>query len=89
VSTFLGPFLIDKPVSFNMDRDINTNTIADFVLEGKGPLTTTGVQATAFIPSSRVKRLGESKWPDLQWVRKRIYTLYQISFKFSFFNRSY
>jgi len=68
VSTFLGPFLIDKPVSFNMDRDVNTNTIADFVLEGKGPLTTTGVQATAFIPSSRVKRLGEEKWPDLQWV---------------------
>lgn len=64
----LGPFLIDKPISFNMDRDVNTNTIADFVLEGKGPLTTTGVQATAFIPSSRVKRLGEEKWPDIQWV---------------------
>jgi choline dehydrogenase-like flavoprotein len=31
-------------------------------------LTTTGVQATAFISSSRAKRLGEEKWPDLQWV---------------------
>ncbi|ODM94363.1 Glucose dehydrogenase [FAD, quinone] [Orchesella cincta] len=68
VSTSLGPFLINKPISFNMDRDINTNTIADFVLDGRGPLSSTGMQATGFIASSFAKKRGEAHWPDLQWT---------------------
>lgn len=68
IGTFPGPFLINEPKSFVVDRDITSNAIADFVLNGNGTLTTTLVNAIAFFPSTRAVRDGEADWPDTEWM---------------------
>lgn len=86
VSTSVGPFLINKPISFNMDRDINSNTIADFVLDGKGPLTSSGLQATGFVVSTVAKNRGEVNWPDMQWIMlgNSVYKNYGKDYEFAY-----
>lgn len=69
-----------------MDRDINTNTIADFVLDGKGPLTSSGFQATGFVASSFAKKRGETHWPDMQWIMlgNSVYKNYGKDYEFAY-----
>jgi hypothetical protein len=46
MSTYLGPFFVNQPVSFSIERDvINSQSIAEYLVHGTGVLTTTGTQA--------------------------------------------
>ncbi len=36
VMAVLPPFIIDKPVSFNPDRDLNFKVLWDYMVHGKG-----------------------------------------------------
>ena len=68
ISGGIGPFLIDEPLSIIPDRDINSNSITDFAVNGKGPLTYGGFPAIGFTVSSIAKENGESSWPDIQFL---------------------
>lgn len=62
----MGPFMVDKEVTMNLDRDLNPQAFFNFVHYGTGTLTSPGVQASGFIVSSHAKELGEKDWPDYQ-----------------------
>jgi len=69
ISTYLGPFFVDQPVSFSIERDIiNSASIAQFLVQGTGTLTTTGTQAMGFFSTSHAKAANESTWPDIQTI---------------------
>jgi len=68
IGTFPGPFLVDVPKSFNLDRDANAVNVAKFLGNGSGSLTTTGIHANAFFTSYRAHEEGNSDWPDTQWM---------------------
>ena len=68
IGTFPGPFLVDKPLSFIIEREINALDVAEFVTNGTGALTQTGINANAFFASSRAYADGEAGWPDTQWM---------------------
>lgn len=67
IGTLLGPFYINqhkRTVSF--DRDIDKQSFIKFAATGKGPLSTSGFQATAVLSSSFAKAQGAAGWPDIQ-----------------------
>jgi choline dehydrogenase len=68
ISGFVGPFLIDEPKSMLFDRDINAKSMMEFTEKGTGPVSSTGIQASAFLVSSQAKAKGEYDWPDIQWL---------------------
>ncbi|CAL8146748.1 unnamed protein product [Orchesella dallaii] len=61
VSTIIGPFILNKPVSFMPTRDVILKSIGEFVLNGSGPLSsplgTMGIGVTASSSSP--------EWPNL------------------------
>ena len=68
VTTLLGPFLVNKPVTFNLARLIlNPSLIWEYFSSGSGPLTTTvACDSLGFIQSDLV--VGEEKSPpDIQY----------------------
>jgi len=66
MSTYLGPFFVNKPVTFSIENDvINSQSIARFLVEGKGVLTTTGAQAMGFFST---KYNSDKEWPDAQTI---------------------
>jgi len=66
ISSLVGPFLIDAPLSIIPERDINSDSIADFDTNGKGPLAFLPVPTAGFMISATAKNSGENKWPDTQ-----------------------
>jgi len=61
----LGPFLISKPLSLIFGRDTQPEAFSKWISKGKGPLSSTGFQATAAIASSFAHADNQSDWPDL------------------------
>ncbi|CAL8146316.1 unnamed protein product [Orchesella dallaii] len=61
VSTIIGPFMLNKPVSFMPPRDVTLISIGEFVLNGSGPLSsplgTIGIGVTSSSSSP--------EWPNL------------------------
>ncbi|OXA57469.1 glucose dehydrogenase [FAD, quinone] isoform X2 [Folsomia candida] len=68
IGTFPGPFLVEAPKSFNLDRDANAINALRFVNNGSGSLTTSGIHANAFFSSFRAHEEGNPEWPDTQWM---------------------
>ncbi|CAL8144019.1 unnamed protein product [Orchesella dallaii] len=68
ISVYLGPFLMDAPLSMLLDRDVNTMTLQEFITKGTGPVSTTGVQATGLISTSYAKAEGKGDWPDIHYI---------------------
>ncbi|XP_021948924.1 glucose dehydrogenase [FAD, quinone] [Folsomia candida] len=69
ISGFVGPFILDSPRTMLFDRDINAQSVMEFVQSGTGALSSTGTQASAFLVSSYAKATkNESHWPDIQWI---------------------
>ncbi|CAL8089869.1 unnamed protein product [Orchesella dallaii] len=63
----LTPFFVNDTVTLMPDRDFGFQTLIDYHVYGKGPLTVpTGAHSQGFIASSLAKKAGESKWPDIQ-----------------------
>lgn len=50
----------------NFERDVSPRSFYELGTLGRGPLTTSGVQASGIISSSLAKARGEKDWPDLQ-----------------------
>lgn len=68
MSAYLGPFFVNQPITFSIERDITSINIANFFVQGRGILTTTGTQAMGFFSSSYAKARGEADWPDIQII---------------------
>jgi hypothetical protein len=66
VSTLLGPFFINSKKTFSYDDDVTFKSFLEFTQNGRGPLTTSGFQATALLTSLYAKAKGQEGWPDLQ-----------------------
>lgn len=83
LAVFLGPFLVDKPVTMLFERDVNSEAFTDFMDYGTGPLSSAGTVATAMISSSFA---GEGDWPDLQFilVGTAVYSNYDLDFSNGF-----
>ncbi|ODM94676.1 Glucose dehydrogenase [FAD, quinone], partial [Orchesella cincta] len=68
--TIFGPFTVDTPGKTNVPgRDTTLNTVAQYVLKGKGIMASaTGANAVAYIHSKFSKERGEllKKSPDIQ-----------------------
>jgi len=62
-----GPFYINNPSkAFSIDEDISASTFLKFKTQGRGPLTSSGFQATALLTSTIAQSNGEKDWPDIQ-----------------------
>ncbi|CAL8070241.1 unnamed protein product [Orchesella dallaii] len=68
ISAYLGPFFVNKPIAFSIERDITSVNIANFVVQGRGILTTSGTQAMGFFASKVAKARGQTDWPDIQII---------------------
>lgn len=68
VAVYLGPFLLDKPVSMLLDRDVNTQSLEEFMMYGTGPVASTGVEATGLISTKYAKAEGKGDWPDIHFI---------------------
>ncbi|CAG7818306.1 unnamed protein product [Allacma fusca] len=68
ISSYLGPFFVDREMTVLMDRDVNAKAFVDFTQRGEGVLTTSGCQASAFVASTKAIQDGEGNWPDLQFI---------------------
>jgi choline dehydrogenase-like flavoprotein len=77
---------VSQPVSMLLDRDINSETVTEFIDHGTGPLTSAGTGATAMITSSYAKAAGEDNWPDMQLILlgTAIYTNFAKDFAHGF-----
>ena len=45
-----------------------TCEIDEFTRTGAGPMSSTGIQAAAFLTSEVAKRKGQGNWPDIQYL---------------------
>jgi choline dehydrogenase len=90
ITSFVGPFAINQSASFNLDRDLTPQAFYNFANHGMGPLTSTGVQASAFLVSDEAKKAGEGDWPDFQYMLlgTSIYNNAPNDFEFAFNVRS-
>ncbi|XP_035710955.1 oxygen-dependent choline dehydrogenase 1 isoform X2 [Folsomia candida] len=68
ISAYLGPFFVDQPISFSIERDVTSINVANFAAQGTGVLTTSGTQAMGFFSSTHAKERGEGDWPDIQFI---------------------
>ncbi len=68
ITAFVGPFTVNKSVTFHLDRDSDLAALYNFAGDGTGPLTSTGIQASGFIVSDHAKASGETSWPDIQFM---------------------
>ncbi|CAL8123101.1 unnamed protein product [Orchesella dallaii] len=66
VGTFVGPFLIDKPISILPERDYNDDAVYQFLKNGTGPFSITFARGISLWTSTRALGAGEGKWPDIQ-----------------------
>lgn len=68
ISTYLGPFVVDKPVSMLFDRDITSQSFVDYTQKGIGELSSSGTSAVGFVSTPMAKARGEGDWPDIQYI---------------------
>lgn len=68
ISVYLGPFILDKPVSMLLDRDVNTQTLEEFMKLGTGPVSNSGVEATGLVSTKYAKEDGKGDWPDIHFI---------------------
>lgn len=68
MTSYIGPFIINKSKSFLLTRDVNAQTTYEYSQKGTGPLGSTGVQATGFFATSHAKARNESHHPDIQFL---------------------
>jgi choline dehydrogenase-like flavoprotein len=66
VGSFLLSFLINESLTFDVSRDANPATLAQFMAKGEGPLSTTHLTAMTYFTSSQAVKWGEELWPDIQ-----------------------
>ncbi|ODM92831.1 Glucose dehydrogenase [FAD, quinone] [Orchesella cincta] len=67
IAAYVGPFFIDKPRALTLERDLTPTAVVQWILGGKGVLSTTGCHASGIISSSFAKARGEGDWPDIQY----------------------
>lgn len=65
LAVVLGPFFVDPPRSFLIDRDITLKSFYEYKSDGNGPLSTSIFQAAGMISSKRAKVSQEWNWPDI------------------------
>ena len=66
---FAGPFTVDSPLTFLIDRDTSPRFLLEFLKDGRGPLSSSGVQACGFIASNYSNQRYNPRdtiWPDIQ-----------------------
>ena len=51
-----------------LERDITPKEVDEFTRTGHGPLSSTGIQASAFLTSQVAKARGQPDWPDIQYL---------------------
>ncbi|OXA50686.1 Glucose dehydrogenase [FAD, quinone] [Folsomia candida] len=67
----LGPFFftpLTSPASarsFLLDRDFTPTNIVSWIVSGRGPLSTSGLQGAGAISSMPARARGEANWPDV------------------------
>ncbi|CAG7833011.1 unnamed protein product [Allacma fusca] len=67
VFSLLGPFVVDQPITLNLEADLDPQEIKKFIKFGEGILTTSFLQASAYLVSEVAKSMGQSDWPDIQY----------------------
>jgi len=60
---FIGPFLLDDPISYMPERDMKMEDAEEYVSNGTGLFATNGVGSLGFISSTVVK---DKEWSDIQ-----------------------
>ncbi|ODM94801.1 L-sorbose 1-dehydrogenase [Orchesella cincta] len=65
LAVLLGPFFVDPPRSFLIDRDITLKSFYEYKSDGNGPLSTSIFQGAAMISSKFAKATGVWNWPDI------------------------
>ncbi|ODM87631.1 Oxygen-dependent choline dehydrogenase [Orchesella cincta] len=68
ISAYLGPFFVNKPIAFSIERDVTSVSVANFLVQGRGILTTSGTNAMGFFASEHAKARGQGDWPDVQII---------------------
>jgi choline dehydrogenase-like flavoprotein len=58
LAVYLGPFFIDPPRSFLIDRDITLKSFYEYKSDGNGPMSSSLFQAAAMISSKKNKWAG-------------------------------
>ncbi|CAG7722954.1 unnamed protein product [Allacma fusca] len=67
VSTLVGPFIINQPITFNPETDLKPEELIKFITLGEGVLASTYGQASAYLVSEVAKSRNQSDWPDIQY----------------------
>jgi choline dehydrogenase-like flavoprotein len=63
IMSIIGPFLLNQPASFVLDRDNNLKILTDYLYNGTGPITSiAGISGLALLPSSTS---GTENYPDI------------------------
>ncbi|CAG7731190.1 unnamed protein product, partial [Allacma fusca] len=68
---FTGPFTIEAPLTFLIDRDTSPKHFIKFMQSGQGPLSASGVQSCGLVASNFSKQYlnpPDTIWPDLQLI---------------------
>ncbi|KAF5272032.1 hypothetical protein FQR65_LT05013 [Abscondita terminalis] len=58
-------FIVDHPVSFNKDRYQRFDVAMEYIVNERGPLTSFGIEAVAFLNTQYAPKSGT--WPDVQF----------------------
>ncbi|KAK5638302.1 hypothetical protein RI129_012597 [Pyrocoelia pectoralis] len=58
-------FIIDQPISFNKERYQRLDVAMEYILNERGPLTSFGIEAVAFVNTKYAPKSGT--WPDIQF----------------------
>ncbi|CAG7836566.1 unnamed protein product [Allacma fusca] len=66
VSSLIGPFIVDEPISVDLDKNLTVSAVLSFAKRGEGILSSSGIQATSFLVSEVAKSRNQSDWPDIQ-----------------------
>lgn len=66
MTSFVGPFLIDQPLSLLPERVFNESAVDAYLKNGTGPYSIMFAHAHTHWISSHAHRSGESRWPDIQ-----------------------
>lgn len=51
-----------------LERDVTLQEVDNFTKTGGGPLSSTGIQATAFLTTKYAAERGQPDWPDIQYL---------------------
>jgi hypothetical protein len=61
----MGPFIVKDGYSFVRDRDININSIAEWIFKGTGAIASGRAEATYAFISNHSKSQGNTDFPDV------------------------